>query len=131
MPYTKEEYREEVDNAVSDIINYLNLCSDREVDGDINYIITRIVVEGCLGADGKMSYTRGSNMIKALECSKLEIYRRLLGPYEDAKVFENGDVSSFKGVKQQIETLLDILRSKFKYEAVKKVVLKRRSNGLQ
>ena len=28
----------------------------------------------------------------ALECAKLELYRRVAAPYEDVKIMENGDV---------------------------------------
>jgi hypothetical protein len=31
-------------------------------------------------------------MIGALECCKLELYRMLIAPYEDAKINENGGV---------------------------------------
>jgi hypothetical protein len=38
------------------------------------------------------SYESLSNVIKTLECSKLEITRRLLNNYEDQKIVENGDI---------------------------------------
>jgi len=31
-------------------------------------------------------------IIGALECAKLELYRRVAAPYEDDKIAENGDV---------------------------------------
>jgi hypothetical protein len=31
-------------------------------------------------------------MIGALECAKLELYRRLASPYEDLKIADNGDI---------------------------------------
>jgi hypothetical protein len=31
-------------------------------------------------------------MIGVLECAKLELYRRVAAPYEDAKCEDNGDV---------------------------------------
>ena len=31
-------------------------------------------------------------IIGALECAKLELYRRVAAPYEDDKIIENGDV---------------------------------------
>ena len=33
-----------------------------------------------------------NNVIGALECTKLEFYRRVAAPYEDRKCAENGDV---------------------------------------
>lgn len=96
MPYIAEQYREEVDEPISEILEYINLLEKEEteqnIDGLINYIVTRIVTE----AFRPMSYTRGSNMIKTLECSKLEVYRRLLAPYEDQAVDRNGDLGIFR-----------------------------------
>jgi len=33
-----------------------------------------------------------SEAVSALECAKLELYRRMVAPYEDKKCAENGDV---------------------------------------
>ena len=39
-----------------------------------------------------LSYAEINRIIGALECAKLEIYRRLAVPYEDEKIILNGDV---------------------------------------
>ena len=62
---------------------------DMLVGGDLNYIITT----ACLGFVGAApSYARFNEAIGALECAKLELYRRMVAPYEDRKANENGDV---------------------------------------
>jgi hypothetical protein len=33
-----------------------------------------------------------NDVIGALECCKLELYRRMVAPYENTKIKENGDV---------------------------------------
>jgi hypothetical protein len=33
-----------------------------------------------------------SSLISEVECAKLEFYRRVVSPYEDEKIKENGDV---------------------------------------
>ena len=38
------------------------------------------------------NYTELSAAIGDVECAKLEVYRRLLGPLEDTRILENGDV---------------------------------------
>jgi len=38
-------------------------------------------------------------MLGSVEAAKLEIYRRLIAPYEDTKIKENGDVFSKKPKK--------------------------------
>jgi hypothetical protein len=38
------------------------------------------------------SYFSYNEVVGVLECVKLEMYRRLVAPYEDRKCKENGDV---------------------------------------
>lgn len=58
--------------------------------GDINFIIAD-TVDVFLTHKG-MSYASLNEAIGAIECAKLEVYRRLAAPYEDIKIAENGDV---------------------------------------
>lgn len=37
-------------------------------------------------------YATINEVIGVLECAKLEMYRRLAGPYKDEKIAENGDM---------------------------------------
>ena len=59
-------------------------------NGDFNYIISRL----CQMYIDKhtMCYSTASDVVKTLECAKLEFYRRVLVPYEDKKIGLNGDV---------------------------------------
>jgi hypothetical protein len=41
-------------------------------------------------------YANVNEMIGALECCKLELYRILIAPYEDVKIDENGGVYQAK-----------------------------------
>ena len=38
------------------------------------------------------SYSNYAECIAALECAKIELYRRKIAPYEDKKIEENGDI---------------------------------------
>lgn len=58
--------------------------------GELNYIITKEALR-FIDYNG-MSYATINAAIGALECAKLELYRRLAAPYEDTKIQENGDV---------------------------------------
>ena len=62
-----------------------------ESAGELNYAITRIV-DDYLAARGGVRYAHLNEVIGALECAKLELYRRVAAPYEDAKREETGDV---------------------------------------
>lgn len=57
--------------------------------GELNYAITMIVKEFLAE---NPNYQRFNDVIGALEGCKLEVYRRLVAPYEDVKIKENGDV---------------------------------------
>lgn len=57
--------------------------------GELNYAITQLVTE-YLGSSP--TYVTLNAVIGALECAKLELYRRVAAPYEDRKKEENGDV---------------------------------------
>lgn len=59
--------------------------------GELNYAITRLV-DRYLVEQGGVRYTRLNEVVGALECAKLEAYRRLAAPYEDRKLREAGDV---------------------------------------
>ena len=59
--------------------------------GELNYVVTRIV-DRYLVDKGGIRYAHLNEAIGALECAKLELYRRLAAPYEDEKIRESGDV---------------------------------------
>jgi hypothetical protein len=91
MPYIKEEDR----NLIADTLDLepSNFGMIANSSGELNYIITTIV-EAYINQNPnhKMNYSRINDAIGALECCKLELYRRLAAPYEDKKIKENGDV---------------------------------------
>lgn len=59
--------------------------------GELNYLVTKLV-DGYLTDKGGVRYAHLNEVIGVLECAKLEVYRRLAAPYEDAKMAETGDV---------------------------------------
>ncbi len=92
MPYITDFERKQYDSALTKIINTLN---DRGIDGyypvgDLNYLISAII-DQTLTRQG-VRYQNLNAIIGALECAKLELYRRVAAPYEDVKIAENGDV---------------------------------------
>lgn len=62
-----------------------------ETAGQLNYQITGLVDRFITDNEG-VNYTNLNTAIGVLECAKLELYRRLAGPYEDQKLQENGEV---------------------------------------
>jgi hypothetical protein len=59
-------------------------------EGELNYAITRLCNEYLI-KNGK-SYGNFNAVVGVLECAKLELYRRMVAPYEDQKKELNGDV---------------------------------------
>ena len=84
MPYIKKEDRSKF-KAHAKMLGQKADCA-----GDLNYLITEIIHE-FIKKKG-MRYSNINEAIGALECCKLELYRKLAIPYEDAKIAENGDV---------------------------------------
>lgn len=82
MPYIKQEKRPLMDL----IVNKMNAL-DVKADGDLNYILFAFCKRYV-----EPSYNNYKNFIGELtECCE-EIRRRILAPYEDEKIKENGDV---------------------------------------
>ena len=58
--------------------------------GELNFGLTKVIVS-YLNFKGE-SYQTYNDIIGALEGAKLEIYRRMIAPYEENKKNQNGDV---------------------------------------
>jgi len=87
MPYIKDEDRSKFDEAIETLTGIIN------AKGDLNYAICELV--GQLILKTKISYTQISEWIDGVDGAERELTRRLLDPYEDIKIEENGDVPSF------------------------------------
>lgn len=82
MPYISRESRP-----------LLEPTSQREArkPGELNFQVTRLC-HRYIQTHG-LSYENINAAVGALECAKLELYRRLAAPYEDGKILENGDIT--------------------------------------
>ncbi len=89
MPYLTEDARAKIDDHINGIIDVL-INTDVSVPGGLNYAICR-VADGVIAAKGE-SYSQYNTLLGSLEAAKLEIYRRMVAPYEDAKSYQNGEV---------------------------------------
>lgn len=96
MPYIKNELRAKVDPKINALLKDINDEFDDELlDGLANYVITRIVL-GIFMPARERRYRLIARVMAALECAKLEIYRRVAGPYEDQCIANNGDLWELK-----------------------------------
>ena len=82
MPYIKPNERSAMDQIV-------NMMDDWGVqaNGDLNYILYAFCKRHV-----KPSYNNYKNYCGELRQCATEIERRILAPYEDVKIIENGDV---------------------------------------
>lgn len=88
MPYIDSSSRKDFDDARRQL--EMTIVKRGISNGELNYLIT-LLGNMYLDAHGK-SYNTVSDVIRAMECAKLEFYRRVAAPYEDKKIEENGDV---------------------------------------
>lgn len=95
MPYIKQNIRYQFDQEIERLASKLKVYSDGndQLCGNLNYIIFKMVKELTdKNNGGEISYARFNAINGALECCKQEVYRRLIAPYEDTKIEDNGDV---------------------------------------
>ncbi len=86
MPYIKKEDREKFKRT----LNYLTEDIYKIGVGELNYLITMVCKYYLF--TNKERYQSYNDIIGALECCKLEFYRKRTAPYEDIKEKENGEV---------------------------------------
>ncbi len=83
MPYISPEKRPDM-NKVVEVMKVVGV----KADGDLNYILFKYCKEAV-----PSSYNSIKNFLGELDECRAEIRRRLLAPYEDMKIEQNGDVS--------------------------------------
>jgi hypothetical protein len=79
MPYLDQGVRASIDSGRKSM-----------KPGELNYELSRLV-DGYITRHG-LGYSAINDVIGALECAKLEVYRRVAAPYEDIKSRDNGEV---------------------------------------
>lgn len=82
MPYIKQERR----GHLSAWPGY-----QPQDSGELNYIITTMLI-GHWENTLTPNYQRINDIIGAIEGAKAEFQRRVVAPYEDIKILENGDL---------------------------------------
>ncbi len=90
MPYLPQERRQELYPLISKVAGEIQAAVESGTGkrgGEVNFVICSLV-----DMLYDRNYTGLSAAIGDVECAKLEIYRRVLGPYEDEKITEHGDV---------------------------------------
>ncbi len=80
MPYIRQEDRKALNHR------------EAATTGELNYMISRLCDDFVLLNRGGLSYAALNEVIGVLACVQQELYRRVVVPYEDMKMQNNGDV---------------------------------------
>lgn len=87
MPYIKKQDRPAIDTLVTPLIDYLKNLPMEEQDGSLNYAVTKIIKHVY-----PHKYFHFNRALGVLTGITQELYRKIIGPYEEVKISENGDV---------------------------------------
>lgn len=90
MPYLTSSRKKLINPKLESIVEWV-ANGESVAAGDLNYIFTKICI-AYLSRGINKCYQGANDCIGSLECCKLELYRRWVGPYENDKAKSNGDV---------------------------------------
>jgi len=83
MPYIPQAGRPAILRTPLQKLNDLSV-------GELNYVITYLCKKHI--SERGLHYQTLNDVVGVLESAKLEFYRRIVAPYEQTKIIENGDV---------------------------------------
>ena len=100
MPYIPQTRRDEINfELLDDSRDECGLEWTPQNAGDLNFLVTCFIDNYLL--KNVTRYANINEMIGALECCKLELYRKIAAPYENLKEVENGAVYQSEVVSSQ------------------------------
>lgn len=113
MPYIEQKQRKDLNDGEPPI-----------TAGRLNYVISRLC-DDFIMADGMgLSYDTLNEVIGVLACVQQELYRRVVAPYEDMKMQDNGDVfnavDEVEAMGQLVDPPNETIAVKSAYEFVAK-----------
>ena len=88
MPYIKQDQRPAVDKLIEPFIKHLQSLPLEDQDGALNYAMTRVIKHVY-----PQRYFHLNRALGVLSAITQELYRKVIGPYEETKIAENGDVA--------------------------------------
>lgn len=91
MPYLLKKDKEKViDNGGLELENHYSKLSAQDFAGNLNYL-NFWLIKNWIKKNGK-KYWIFALFVGTLVCCVLEVYRRLVAPYEEEKIQSSGDV---------------------------------------
>ena len=91
MPYIEQEKRDildpEIESLFVGLIDMQCKSEENNMEENINYVFTKLL-KMCYGE----SYEEINNALGIMSAVQLEYYRKVVTPYGNQKIYENGDV---------------------------------------
>jgi len=87
MPYIKQEYREVVEEPLSDLFDKVMCTPTQDRPGVITYCIYKLFMD--MNTNHFVAF---AILLGILDSVGKEFYRQVVAPYEDEKIQQNGDV---------------------------------------
>jgi hypothetical protein len=94
MPYITQNVRETIDSHLDPLVENLHTA------GDLNYVITRIAAKYLL--DKGLNYSEINAVSGVLQKVAAEFDARVTRPYEDQKIWQNGDIPEYAEIAKKI-----------------------------
>jgi hypothetical protein len=85
MPYIKKLDRKKFEPSTKTLNKHISTC------GELNYVMTKLCHQ-YIQKKG-LCYANINEVIGAVECMKMELYRMIAAPYEEEKIDKNGMVT--------------------------------------
>jgi len=94
MPYISQGLRLVIDRQITALSDDIwNMANEETLAGILNYTVTELLNQTIMGNEPR--YHKINTVLGILEAVKLELYRRLGGPYEDTAIVKNGDIKAY------------------------------------
>lgn len=97
MPYIKQAERRRYDKLIEKLAVEVGFVDDILLPGHLNYVVTKLTAR--VIRQRTPSYYHLHMILNVLPMAEGELRRRILDPYEDKKIEENGDLPELKGEK--------------------------------
>jgi len=97
MPYVAKEIRHQTHAPLETLIAYVRDQDVTKQDGILNYLISELVGRSVRPPNG-WRYNSLHRAYGVFSAAGAEFYRRLVAPYEDKAITENGDISAYDAV---------------------------------
>ncbi len=88
MPYIPQSNRPPIDDLLTPLIDHLKNLPLEAQDGALNYVVNQSSKRKW-NEPKYFNYNRAMGVLSSIQA---EWYHRDVGPYEDKKIIENGDV---------------------------------------